>query len=116
MFLWVIEKVRNDTYLNPHHRYFIRETRVVIYSQFLESYKTVRLESMAKEFGVSVDFMDRELSELIAARRLPCKIDKVEGIIETDPTDERNTYYKNALKRGDHLLNQIQKLSRAIDV
>ena len=116
MFLWVIEKVKEDIYLKAHHRYFIRETRVIIYAQFLESYKTVRLEAMASEFGVSVNFIDRELSELIAARRLPCKIDKVEGIIETDPTDERNKYYKNALKRGDHLLNQIQKLSRAIDV
>ena len=47
-FLWVIEKVKTDSYLKNHHRYFIRETRVVIYSQFLESYKTVRLESMAK--------------------------------------------------------------------
>lgn len=42
---------------------------------------------MAHEFGVSVDFIDRELSGLISARRLPCKIDKVDGIIETDPTD-----------------------------
>ena len=71
---------------------------------------------MANEFGVSVDFIDRELSELISARRLPCKIDKVEGIIETDPSDERNKYYKSTMKKGDHLLNQIQKLSRAIDV
>lgn len=71
---------------------------------------------MASEFGVSANFIDAELAELIAARRLPCKIDKVEGIIETDPTDERNQCYKAALKRGDHLLNQIQKLSRAIDV
>ena len=53
---------------------------------------------------------------MISARRLPCKIDKVGGIIETDPTDERNRLYKAALKKGDHLLNEIQKLSRAIDV
>lgn len=71
---------------------------------------------MANEFGVSSEFIDKELSQLISARRLPCKIDKVVGIIETDPTDFRNTSYKAALKRGDHLLNQIQKLSRAIDV
>lgn len=63
--------------MNLHSRFFIRETRVVVYSQFLESYKTVKLESMANEFGVSVKFIDGELSELISARRLPCKIDKV---------------------------------------
>ena len=71
---------------------------------------------MASEFGVSVDFIDRELSELISARRLPCKIDKVAEIIETDPSDERNKRYKTTMKKGDHLLNQIQKLSRAIDL
>jgi len=112
----IADEVRNDKYLKLHYKYFIRETRIIIYSQFLESYKTVKLESMANEFGVSSEFIDRELSELIAARRLPCKIDKVGGIIETDPTDERNRLYKAAVKKGDHLLNQIQKLSRAIDV
>ncbi len=55
----IIELVRSDPYMHYHLRYFIRETRVVIYSQFLESYKTVKLESMAHEFGVSVDFIDR---------------------------------------------------------
>ena len=115
-FLWVINYIKQDRYIRSHSRYFIRETRVVVYSQFLESYKTVKLQSMAHEFGVPADFIDRELSGLISARRLPCKIDKVDGIIETDPTDERNKYYKTTLKKGDHLLNQIQKLSRAIDV
>lgn len=116
VFLKIIDLVKSDSYLKLHARYFIRETRVVIYSQFLESYKTVKLTSMADEFGVSLDFIDKELSELISARRLPCKIDKVAGIIETDPSDERNRLYKNTLKKGDHLLNSIQKLSRAIDV
>lgn len=116
VFLRIIDLVKQDPYIHNHARYFIRETRVVIYSQFLESYKTVKLESMAGEFGVSVEFIDRELSELISARRLPCKIDKVAGVIETDPTDDRNRLYKVAMKKGDHLLNQIQKLSRAIDL
>jgi 26S proteasome regulatory subunit N7 len=60
----------------------------------MESYKTVRLNNMAEAFGVSIDFIDRELSELIASRRLACKIDKVEGIVETDRIDERNNLYK----------------------
>jgi 26S proteasome regulatory subunit N7 len=40
----------------------MRETRVAIYSQFLESYKTVKIETMAKTFGVSPQFIDKELS------------------------------------------------------
>lgn len=68
--------------------------RIVIYSQFLESYKTVTLETMASSFGVSINFIDRELSELISARRLNCKIDKVAGVVESERIDERNKSYK----------------------
>ena len=45
--------------------------------QFLDSYKSVTLSSMANAFGVSVDFIDGELVEFIVAGRLPAKIDKV---------------------------------------
>jgi len=114
--VWVMEAVKNDKYLKHHYRYFMRETRIVIYSQFLESYKTVTLETMAREFGVSVDFIDREVASAIDIKRLNCKIDKVAGIIESERADKRNIFYKAALKKGDHLLNRIQKLSRIIDV
>ena len=35
--------------------------RIVAYSQFLESYKTVTIKSMAQAFGVSPEFIDRFL-------------------------------------------------------
>jgi PCI domain len=52
-------------------------------SQFLESYKSVKLGSMAAAFGVGPNFMDQELAGFIAAGRLPAKIDKVAGVVET---------------------------------
>jgi len=36
----------------------MREVRTVVYSQFLESYKSVTIEAMAKAFGVTEDFID----------------------------------------------------------
>ncbi|KRX09446.1 hypothetical protein PPERSA_00725 [Pseudocohnilembus persalinus] len=116
VFASIISDLPNDLYLAPHRKYFTREMRVVIYSQFLESYKTVELQSMANAFGVSVSFIDKELSELIAAKRLNCKIDKVSGIVEGERIDERNRLYKTAIRDGDFLLNKIQKLSRALDI
>ncbi|EGR30955.1 proteasome regulatory subunit, putative [Ichthyophthirius multifiliis] len=112
----ILTDLRNDEYLSNHVKFYTREIRVVIYSQFLESYKTVTLQSMASSFGVSVDFIDKELSDLISGRRLTCKIDKVQGIIESERVDQRNTLYQQALKQGDNLLNQVQKLSRVIDI
>lgn len=52
--------------------------------QFLESYKSVTVDSMAQSFGVTPDFIDRELVDFIVAGRLTAKIDKVAGVIETN--------------------------------
>lgn len=55
-------------------------TGVGLAVQFLESYKSVTLQSMATAFGVSVDFIDQELVDFIVAGRLPAKIDKVQAL------------------------------------
>eukprot|EP00494_Astrolonche_serrata_P003817 UN03825 len=94
----------------------MREVRTVVYSQFLESYKSVTMEAMAASFGVTVDFIDQELSRFIAAGKLHCKIDKVAGVLETNRPDARNAFYQSTIKQGDFLLNRIQKLSRVIDL
>jgi len=48
----------------------MREVCTVVYSQFIESYKSVTIEAMARTFGVSVDFIDKEISQFIAAETL----------------------------------------------
>jgi|EP01049_Picozoa_sp_SAG25_P006587 26S proteasome regulatory subunit N7 len=50
---------------------------VVAYTQFLASYRSVKIESMAASFGVSTAFLDAELSRFISAGRIHAKIDKV---------------------------------------
>eukprot|EP00164_Ancoracysta_twista_P001684 GFYU01002208.1.p1 GENE.GFYU01002208.1~~GFYU01002208.1.p1 ORF type:complete len:396 (-),score=141.49 GFYU01002208.1:311-1468(-) len=112
----VAELVRKDRFLNAHVRYFCREIRVVAYKQFLESYKSVTIDSMAKTFGVSTDYLDSELFQLISSGRLSAKIDKVSGVVETNRADHKNGQYLNTIKQGDLLLNRIQKLSRVINM
>lgn len=51
--------------------------------QFLESYKSVTLESMATAFDVGLPFLDNEVADFICAGRISAKIDKVAGIVET---------------------------------
>jgi 26S proteasome regulatory subunit N7 len=48
-----------DRYLYEHRGWFVREMRLRAYQQLLQSYRVVGLESMANEFGVTVDFLDR---------------------------------------------------------
>jgi len=92
----------------------MREIRIVAYNQFLKSYRSVTLASMAQSFGVTHSYLDSELSRFIAAGRLNCKIDKVGGIVETNRPDARNTQYQEVIKHGDLLLNRIQKLAKVI--
>ena len=48
-----------DRYLYEHRGWFVREMRLRAYQQLLQSYRVVGLESMANDFGVSEDFLDR---------------------------------------------------------
>ncbi|KAK7869163.1 hypothetical protein R5R35_006618 [Gryllus longicercus] len=115
--LAVVERLlKFDFFLFPHYRYYVREMRIVAYAQLLESYRSLSLPSMAKCFGVTVDFIDREVSRFIAAGRLHCKIDKVGGVVETNRPDSKNWQYQALIKHGDLLLNRVQKLSRVINI
>lgn len=108
--------VRTDRFMGRHIVYFVREMRVLAYTQFLESYKSVTVGSMAEAFGVTAPFLDRELAGFIATGRVNAKIDKVGGIIETNRPDARNAQYQGVIKQGDALLNRLQSLARIVSV
>lgn len=52
------EILRKDYFLNPHYRYYIREMKILAYTQLLESYRSLTLQYMSEAFGVSMDFID----------------------------------------------------------
>lgn len=110
----LMPQVRSDRYMTVHANFFLRELRFTAYNQFLRSYRTVTLVSMAKAFGVTPAFLDSELSDFISAGRLSAKIDAVNGVIETSRPDRKNADYQMILRRGDNLLNRLQKLSKVI--
>ena len=129
-----------DRYLYEHKGWFVREMRLRAYQQLLQSYRVVGLQSMAKDFGVSVDFLDRyvkplsllfharvlvtgntnmmpprsDLAKFIAADRIPCTIDRVNGIIETTRPDDKNKQYADVVKQGDALITKLQKYGQAV--
>mmetsp|Transcript_9175 Transcript_9175/g.25662 ORF Transcript_9175/g.25662 Transcript_9175/m.25662 type:complete len:387 (-) Transcript_9175:171-1331(-) len=115
-FVPVIDLVRADRYLTRHCRHFMRIMRLNAYRQFLVPYRSVTLEAMASEFGVSPAFIDTELSSFIASGKLTCKIDKVGGVVESNEADSRSQVYVEIIKQGDLLLNRMQKLAGAIDM
>ena len=51
--------LNQDRYLHEHRAWFVREMRLRAYQQLLQSYRVVGLNSMANDFGVTVDYLDR---------------------------------------------------------
>lgn len=108
------ESLKKSKYLAPHSAYFIREMRRKAYAQLLESYKTLSIKSMADAFGVSVAFLDTDLSRFIPNKKLNCIIDRVNGIIVTNRPDNKNAQYQELVKQGDALLTKLQKYGAAV--
>ncbi|KAF2760342.1 26S proteasome regulatory subunit RPN7 [Pseudovirgaria hyperparasitica] len=103
-----------DRYLYEHKGWYVREMRLRGYQQLLQSYRVVGLQSMADDFGVTVDFLDRDLSKFIAGDRVPCTIDRVKGIIETNRPDDKNKQYNDVVKQGDALITKLQKYGQSV--
>ncbi|KAL1228506.1 26S proteasome non-ATPase regulatory subunit [Trichinella spiralis] len=80
-----------------------------LYSLFLT------LRYMGEAFGVSPQFMDKELHYFISSGHLTCKIDRVRGVVETNQVNSKNVQYAALIRDGDVLLNRIQKLSRVFN-
>ncbi|KAG8802240.1 hypothetical protein FRC16_010135 [Serendipita sp. 398] len=108
------EEFRTSRLLNVHRRWFVRELRVKAYAQLLESYKSLTLESLARAFGVSEEWIDEELVHFISSGRLNCVVDRVNGVIETNRPSTKSARYEAVIKQGDVLLNSIQRLSKVL--
>lgn len=48
-----------DRYIFEHRGWYVREMRLRGYQQLLQSYRVVGLQSMANDFGITVDFLDK---------------------------------------------------------
>ena len=113
---YIIQVLKKDFYLSKHYNYFINEMRIKVYSQFLQSYKTVTMENMANVFGVSTSFIDNELSNFISQGRINAKIDKVSGIIECSYNEQNVDLYQNTIRESDILISKIHKLSKLLEI
>jgi len=109
-----VDIIRDHWLLSEHADYVCRELRIRAYAQMLESYRSLQLKAMAKSFGVSEEFMDRELARFVSLGRLHCKIDRVSGVVETTRPDSRSRQYKDTIRTGDQLITRLQKLSRIV--
>ncbi|KAH9578926.1 Proteasome component (PCI) domain [Trypanosoma melophagium] len=110
------QQLRGIVYLAQHVNYFFREVRVLVFTQFLDSYSSVTLNSMSAAFGIPPPVLDIMLGTFISNERIACKMDRVSDSITTYRGDTTNFDYHRIVKNGDLLLNRIQKLTRLADM
>lgn len=103
-------------FLNPHTDFFLRQMRIKVYTQLLQSYKTLSLKSMADSFGVSVEFLDNDLGKFISTKQLNCVVDRVNGIIETNRPDNKDAQFNNLIKQSDALISKLQKYVASVKI
>ncbi|KAL6926237.1 hypothetical protein ACO0SA_001730 [Hanseniaspora valbyensis] len=103
-------------FLNPHTDFFLRQMRIKVYSQLLQSYKTLSLKSMADSFGVSIEFLDSDLGKFIPTKQLNCVIDRVNGIIETNRPDNKDAQFNSLIKQSDSLISKLQKYVASVKI
>lgn len=112
----VCQHLRSIVYLSQHVNYFFREVRVLVFTQFLDSYSSVTLKSMSAAFDIPAPVLDTMLGTFISNGRIACKMDRVSDSITTYRGDTTNIDYHRIVKNGDLLLNRIQKLSRLAEM
>jgi 26S proteasome regulatory subunit N7 len=106
--------VLRDRVLAKHWKFLVRNFRLRAYRQFLTAFKSVKVATMAGEFGLGSEFLENEIADFIFAGKLACKIDQVTGVIEAG--GERHDHYGKILMAGDNALNKLQKLAKVIDM
>lgn len=104
----------SDWLLKRHALWITKEIRIRAYSQLLRSYRSLTLNFMAQAFGVSIEFIDLELSRFIAADRISATIDYTRGMVDTVNRNVRNAEFVSLLKASDAVLSRLQKLRRVM--
>eukprot|EP01006_Ploeotia_vitrea_P030848 TRINITY_DN63172_c0_g2_i1.p2 TRINITY_DN63172_c0_g2~~TRINITY_DN63172_c0_g2_i1.p2 ORF type:complete len:412 (-),score=58.25 TRINITY_DN63172_c0_g2_i1:2124-3311(-) len=110
----VCEEMRRNPILAPHTNFYFREVRILVFKQYLASYRSVGLNNMADAFKLTPQLLDAQLCCFISANRLSCKIDKVTNQVITERADKKNANYQELIEKGDLLLNRVTKLARVI--
>lgn len=108
--------MKKDMLLNDHYKLYIREMKAKAYDQLMSTYNSVKISYVADQFGVSEDYIENEVSRLIASKKLNYRIDKVNQIIINVTQKSKSNVFRNIIKHGDLLLNRIHKLSRVINI
>ncbi|KAL0227034.1 hypothetical protein P9112_014358 [Eukaryota sp. TZLM1-RC] len=106
----LIDVHKDDLFLSKHTAWLFKEVRLIAYKQHLSAFISVRLDSMAEQFGVDADVFARDLCKFITAGRLSCSIDGEKRVVVSG--SQSVTKEGSVVRNIDGLLSKVQVVSR----
>ncbi|TBU06461.1 subunit Rpn7 of 26S proteasome, partial [Hamiltosporidium magnivora] len=102
------ENIRNETFLSSLINYFVYEMKSRVYQQLLLSYKSLHIETMASIFGVSVEYLEKDLIKYIVDKKVSCRIDRITMSVSACKSEiDYNSY---VVESSDEMLRMMRKI------
>lgn len=102
-----LDEINNDIFLNGQIDFFVREVKVKIYKQLLESYRSLSIDLFCDILRVSDEYVERDLCDFITDQRLDCVIDRVHRIVHVKEKVDLGD--AELVNRGEQLMRFVQK-------
>ncbi|MES1919052.1 hypothetical protein MHBO_000926 [Bonamia ostreae] len=103
-----------NRFLRRHFESFENSAKRVIYGQFLESYVSVTVSSIAESFNVSVEQIYKDFFVYISNGEIEAKVDRQEEVIHRYVKDQQAEAFYKIAEAGQHLSQKAQLLLNKI--
>ncbi|KAI5185906.1 26S proteasome regulatory subunit N7 [Nematocida homosporus] len=109
LFSWLAvfsKSLYEDMHLQDRVDYFVYLVKVQAYAQLFMSYKAISLEQMSLIFGVSTEYIHRDIESMILRGDLLCKINHQKMMVYNTPAQPKDTVAIQA----EEISHTIQKM------
>ena len=109
--------MRYDAYFGQHlaPRAY-KQIRVKTLQQYVKPYKVIDIREISSAFGVPLELIEGELSELIASGAIKAKIDSYKKLMHSQKANPQLDCYRAAVKLGDRFIRDTEDMMLKINL
>jgi len=99
-----------DIHMAKHYKKLISKIRDTALIQYFKPFVSVKLESMAKAFGLDVPILESYLAELIGDNRIQARIDSANKVVYARNSDQRNATFQKSMSMGTAYVRNVKSM------
>lgn len=104
----IAEGLRFDLYFGSKLQHVMSEIRRKALIQYVAPYKVIDIREIAKAFDMTVDAVEKELAELIGAKKIQAKIDSFGKLLYSHKDNETLLSYREAVQVGAKFIQETE--------